>query len=435
MAVMVIRHSAKGSEWKEHKYIKKIDGSYYYPKSYKGGRHLPEGSSNQVVSKATETAQGEYDEKDPGFDEKNFSEENRLGDTDFYGFKGEDGRVVILNEDMKWVLPDDVELSADIIKSLEKLDKQLEKKRQDGVDYSNADFNKWTKEALDEASKPKGPQAPKRDTSKTRTIFLGKEITNDKDDSNKSESSEYKITEDDIADLAKEVVKGNFGNGDQRKKLLGDYYADVQKKVNELLKNSSSSLSEKTSTSSSSSPASSKTTSSGGSSKVYKNASDLKRDEYAAIAANKKSSTAKHSFDDSDELVHYGILGMKWGVRRYQPYPKGHTGGKEIGDAAKRKEIREQRKETVRNRSLMSDGELEKQVKRLRMEKELRELTNAEIHSGSTYASSILKDIGKRALTTAATGALLYGAKAAISGNFDAAEMGDALFRGGAKKK
>ena len=95
-----ISHSAKGSTWEEHKYIKRIDGTYYYPDSYEGGRHLP---------------------------------------------------------------------------------------------------------------------------------------------SNTSESSKGTISDNDIENLAKEVIRGNFGNGQTRKDLLGAYYQQVQSMVNNMLKGSSGS--------------------------------------------------------------------------------------------------------------------------------------------------------------------------------------------------
>lgn len=35
---------------------------------------------------------------------------------------------------------------------------------------------------------------------------------------------------------------------------------------------------------------------------------------------------------NSEDIIHYGVLGMHWGIRRYQPYPKGYNGkGKYTG--------------------------------------------------------------------------------------------------------
>lgn len=36
--------------------------------------------------------------------------------------------------------------------------------------------------------------------------------------------------------MAKKVIRGEFGNGADRKELLGDSYADIQARVNEMLK-------------------------------------------------------------------------------------------------------------------------------------------------------------------------------------------------------
>ena len=43
----IVSHSAKGTQWENHKYIKVEDGKYYYPDSYASGRHLGDNNQDQ----------------------------------------------------------------------------------------------------------------------------------------------------------------------------------------------------------------------------------------------------------------------------------------------------------------------------------------------------------------------------------------------------
>lgn len=146
-----------------------------------------------------------------------------------------------------------------------------------------------------------------------------------------------------------------------------------------------------------------------------------------------------------EELCHHGILGQKWGIRRFRKNdgsltPAGQKRYRKKNGKTKAQIRSEQRKEKdVKNRGALSMEQLQQKIQRLQMEKQLRELTESELYPGRQVVKRILANVGENVatnvLSTAAKGAILYGAKAVASKHFDAKEFGSAIFNGGPKKK
>ena len=138
--------------------------------------------------------------------------------------------------------------------------------------------------------------------------------------------------------------------------------------------------------------------------------------------------------DISDSaLEHYGVKGMKWGLRKRSKNRVSSSGSESTRSNSTPKvsnpkvsnpkvsnpkvsnpkvsapTTRDKRVKALKNRRELSDSDIKDFTSRLQSEKQLKALLDEDVSPGRTFIKKVMSDAGKQAATKLATNAIIYG--------------------------
>lgn len=141
----------------------------------------------------------------------------------------------------------------------------------------------------------------------------------------------------------------------------------------------------------------------------------------------------EYNYNNSDELFHYGVKGMRWGVRKSRPTSGGNKKSKKkslfskMSDKKKKAEKakekpKEETQEPEKKKSVkdMSDAELRAKISRLQLEKQYADLSRQTepVSKGKKFVEGIMTKSGENIGTQLTTYVMGTAVNKALAGVF-----------------